>query len=206
MPTMNREALASRGRRLEVFTIGWNCVEGLAAVTAGVFAGSVSLVGFGADSFIEVSSGVAVLWRLAHDTDAARREARERLTLRTVGAAFLALSLYVGVEAGRDLAAGAAPEVSRLGMGIAAVSLIVMPLLARAKRGVAAALGSRAMHADATQTDFCAYLSAILLGGLVLNAAFGWWWADPVAALVMAPIIANEGVRALRGDPCECDH
>lgn len=203
---MDRETLARRGRRLELFTIGWNCVEGLVAIGAGAVAGSVSLIGFGADSFIEVCSGAAVLWRLAHDADAERREARERLTLRTVGVAFLALSVYVCVEALRDLIGLAAPEVSRVGIGLAVVSLIAMPLLSRAKRRVAKALGSRAMDADATQTDFCAYLSAILLGGLVLNAAFGWWWADPAAALVMAPIIVNEGVRALRGDPCECDH
>lgn len=203
---MNRKTLARRGRRLEVFTIVWNCLEGLIAVGAGAIAGSVSLVGFGADSFIEVSSGAALWWRMAHDADAERREARERLTLRIVGSAFLALAAYVGVAALRDLVGRAAPEASPVGIGLAVVSLIAMPLLAHAKRGVAAGLGSRAMHADAAQTDFCAYLSAILLGGLVLNAALGWWWADPGAALMMTPIIANEGVRALRGDPCECDH
>jgi len=204
LSVMDRASLASRGRKLEYFTIGWNSLEGLIAVAAGVLAGSISLVGFGADSFIEVTSGAAVLWRMAHDADAERREARERLTLRIVGAAFLALALYVAVDAIRDLVARREPEVSVVGMAIAAVSLIVMPLLSRAKRRVADAMGSRAMQADAAQTDFCAYLSAILLGGLVLNAALGLWWADAAAALVMTPIIVNEGVRALRGDPCEC--
>jgi len=186
--------------------MGWNSLEGLIAVGAGALAGSISLIGFGADSFIEVTSGAAVFWRMARDADVDRREAREQLTVRIVGIALLALAVYVTLEAIRTLAARTSPEVSPVGIGLAAVSLIVMPLLARAKRRVADALGSRAMHADAAQTDFCAYLSAILLAGLALNAAFGLWWADPAAALVMVPIIVNEGVRALRGDPCACDH
>lgn len=201
---MDRQLLARRGRRLEYFTIGWNVLEGLIALAAGAAAGSISLVGFGVDSFIEVTSGAAVLWRMSGDADAERREARERLTLQVVGVAFLALGAYVTVESIRDLVTHAAPETSLAGMVIAAVSLVVMPLLSRAKRHVGDAMGSRAMHADATQTDFCAYLSAILLGGLALNAAFGIWWADPVAGLVMAPIIVREGIQALRGDSCEC--
>jgi divalent metal cation (Fe/Co/Zn/Cd) transporter len=201
---MNRQQLARRGRRLEYFTIGWNTLEGLFAMGAGAAAGSVSLVGFGVDSFIEVTSGAAMLWRMSVDADAGRREARERLTLRIVGIAFLALGAYVAVEAIRNLVTHAVPEASPVGMIVAAVSLVVMPLLSRAKRRIGAAMGSRAMHADAVQADFCAYLSAILLGGLALNAAFGLWWADPVAGLVMVPIIVNEGIDSLRGDPCEC--
>ena len=201
----DRQLLAARGRRLEYITILWNCIEGLAAVLAGALAGSVSLVGFGLDSFIEVTSGAAMLWRMTTDDDAEMRERREQLALRIVGIAFVALALYVLVEASRDLIARAVPDASPLGIAVAFASLVAMPLLARAKRRVGAAMGSRAMHADAAQTDFCAYLSAILLVGLALNAAFGLWWADPVAGLIMVPIIVNEGVKALRGDPCHCE-
>ena len=200
----DRSALARKGRRLEYFTIGWNSIEGLIAVGAGALAGSISLVGFGVDSFIEVSSGAALLWRMSVDADGPRREQRERLTLRAVGISFLALAAYVAWEAATDLVAQSVPHSSPIGIALASVSLVVMPLLARAKRRVGSAMGSAAMHADARQTEFCTYLSAILLGGLLLNAAFGWWWADRVAALVMVPIIAKEGVDALRGDAC-CD-
>jgi divalent metal cation (Fe/Co/Zn/Cd) transporter len=199
-----RTELARRGRQLEYFTIGWNSLEGLIAVGAGALTGSISLVGFGVDSFIEVTSGTALLWRMATDADVCLREQRERLTLRLVGACFLTLSIYVGWEAGRDLVARNVPETSRVGIALACVSLVVMPLLSRAKRTVGRAMGSRAMHADARQTEFCTYLSAILLGGLVLNAALGWWWADPLAGLVMVPIIGKEGLNALRGETC-CD-
>ena|SRR5690348_15259147 len=201
----DRQLLAARGRRLEYITILWNCLEGLLALVAAAMAGSVSLMGFGLDSFIEVTSGTAVLWRMSTDHDTELREQRERLALRIVGISFIALALYVVVEAMRDLIARAAPEASPLGIAVAGASLIAMPLLARAKRRTAAAMGSRAMHADAAQTDFCAYLSGILLAGLGLNAAFGLWWADPIAGLAMVPIMVSEGVKALRGDPCDCD-
>jgi len=196
--------MTRRGRRLEYFTIGWNSVEGIAAVGAGVLAGSISLLGFGVDSFIEVTSGAALLWRMSADRDAQCSERREAVTLRLVGLCFVGLAVYVGYEAVVDLVTRSLPEASRLGIAVAAVSLVVMPWLSRAKRDVARALGSRAMHADSKQTDFCAYLSAILLAGLLLNYAAGWWWADPVAGLAMTPFIVKEGVRALRGDPC-CD-
>jgi len=199
---VNRADLARRGRRLEYFTIGWNSLEGLIAVGAGALAGSISLVGFGVDSFIEVTSGAALLWRMAVDADECQRERRERLTLRLVGVSFLALAAYVTWAAIRDVLERAAPETSTPGIALACVSLIVMPLLSRAKRRVGRAMGSSAMHADARQTEFCTYLSAILLGGLVLNALVGWWWADPVAALIMVPIIVKEGVAGLRADPC----
>ena len=201
----DRPTLAQRGKRLEYFTIAWNCLEGVIAVTAGAMAGSISLVGFGVDSFIEVTSGAALLWRMSADADARQRERVERLSLRIVGACFVILALYVGYEAASDLMNHEQPKRSFPGIVLACVSLIVMPLLARTKRRVGAALQSRAMQADAKQTEFCFYLSAILLGGLVLNAAWGLWWADPVAALIMVPIIANEGVEALRGDPCSCN-
>jgi divalent metal cation (Fe/Co/Zn/Cd) transporter len=174
------------------------------AVTAGALAGSISLVGFGIDSFIEVTSGSALLWRMSMDADVHRREQVEQRTLRVVGVCFLVLAAYVAYDAIRDLINHAAPSHSVPGIVLACVSLVVMPLLSRAKRRVAHGMHSAAMHADAKQTEFCTYLSAILLGGLLLNMFFGLWWADPIAALVMVPIIAKEGIDGLRGDTC-CD-
>lgn len=199
---LDRSALARRGKRLEYFTLAWNVVEGLVGVGAGVMAGSISLVGFGIDSFIEVTSGGALLWRMAAENDSARREKREAIALRIVGVCFLALAVYVAFEAFADLIARKAPEKSVPGIALAVASLIAMPLLARAKRRVGQKLGSAAMAADAMQTQFCTYLSATLLAGLLLNAAFGFWWADPAAALVMVPLIAREGIEALQGKTC----
>ena len=199
-----RQRLLSRGRRLEYFTIAWNGAEGIVGVVAGLAAGSISLVGFGVDSFIEVASGGTLLWRMSVDREACHRERRDAIALRIVGLCFLGLSGYVAYQAIHDLWAGAAPEHSIAGIALACAALVVMPLLSRAKRRVGTALKSAAMHADARQADFCAYLSAILLAGLLSNLAWGWWWADPIAALVMAPIIANEGVAGLRGRTC-CD-
>jgi divalent metal cation (Fe/Co/Zn/Cd) transporter len=200
----DRASLALRGRRLEYFTILWNSLEGLVGVTAGALAGSVSLVGFGVDSFIEVTSGTALLWRMSADADHCQREHREARTLKIVGACFLALAAYVSVDAAWNLWTRSPASPSTAGIALAAASLVAMPLLSRAKRRVARGLASGAMHADARQTEFCTYLSAILLGGLLLNALFGWWWADPIAALVMTPLIAKEGVDGLRGRAC-CD-
>jgi divalent metal cation (Fe/Co/Zn/Cd) transporter len=199
---IDRVALAGHGRRLEYFTIAWNTVEGVVAIVAGLVAGSISLVGFGIDSFIEVTSGAVLLWRMGVDADVDRRERNERLALRTVGLCFIALAAYIASESIGDLRRRQAPEHSIPGIVLACVSLLVMPLLSHAKRRVATALGSVAMHADAKQTDFCAYLSAILLCGLLLNALFGLWWADPMAALIMAPIIAREGFEGIRGKAC----
>lgn len=199
---LERRAMAERGKRLEYFTLAWNSLEGIVAVGAGVVAGSISLVGFGFDSFIEVTSGAALLWRMSAEADPQRRERIEKVALKIVGACFLLLAAYVTYEGAADLLRRTAPERSLPGIILACVSLIVMPLLSRAKRRVAAGLHSAAMRADARQTEFCVYLSAILLTGLLLNAAFGLWWADPVAALVMVPIISKEGMDALRGDVC----
>ena len=199
---IDRVATARRGRRLEYFTIGWNSVEGLVAVIAGIVAGSVSLLGFGIDSFIEVTSGAALLWRMSVDADSHRRERNERHALRIVGLCFAALAGYMGYESIADLVRRQAPEHSIPGIVLACVSLVVMPLLSRAKRKVGTALGSAAMHADAKQTEFCTYLSAILLAGLLLNALFGLWWADPVAALIMTPIVAKEGINGIQGKAC----
>jgi divalent metal cation (Fe/Co/Zn/Cd) transporter len=197
--------LAARGRQIEYFTIGWNAMEGIAAVAAGVIAGSISLTAFGIDSFIEVTSGAVLLWRMSVDANEHERERNERMALRLVGVCFLALAVYVAVESIRDLLRRDAPEHSVFGILIACVSLIVMPILSRAKKRVGTELNSTAMHADAKQADFCVYLSAILLLGLALNAFLGWWWADPVAGLVMVPIIGHEGYRGLKAETCGCD-
>jgi divalent metal cation (Fe/Co/Zn/Cd) transporter len=193
-----------RGRRLEYFTIAYNSLEGLIALVAGLRAGSIALVGFGFDSGIEVTSGAVLVWRLRADLTPEKQERLEALTLRIVGVSFLALAAYVGYDAIRSLARAEAPDRSLLGIILAMASLVIMPLLARAKRRVARSLKSAALRADAKQTEFCTYLSAILLGGLLLNAMLGWWWADPVAALAMVPIITAEGLDALRGKTC-CD-
>jgi divalent metal cation (Fe/Co/Zn/Cd) transporter len=198
----HRALFARRGRRLEYFTIAWNALEGLIALIAGAIAGSISLLGFGVDSFIEVVSGAALLWRMSTDANALTRERNEKIALRIVGICFLGLAAYVAYDSISDLARKHAPERSIPGIALAFVSLIVMPLLSRAKKAVGDALGSAAMNADARQTEFCAYLSAILLTGLLLNAIFGLWWADPVAALLMVPIIGKEGVERLRAQSC----
>ena len=201
---IDRPALIKRGRHLEYFTIGYNSLEGLIAVAAGLIAGSIALVGFGFDSLIEVTSGAVLLWRLHADVDEERRERVEAISLRIVGACFVLLVIYVSYDSVKALVRREAPEESLVGIVLAAVSLIVMPLLVRAKRKVARGIKSRALIADSKQTELCTYLSAILLGGLLLNAFFGWWWADPLAALLMVPIITKEGIEALRGDTC-CD-
>jgi divalent metal cation (Fe/Co/Zn/Cd) transporter len=197
--TLNRPDFVRRGQRLEYFTVAYNSAEGLVSIVAGLVAGSVSLIGFGLDSLIEVTSGMALLWRLHHDLNPSRREDIERTTLRIVGWCFVALAVYILYESGSALIRGEAPERSIPGIVVAAASLVVMPILATAKHRVAVGLGSAAMQADSRQTDFCTYLSGILLGGLLLNAVAGWWWADPVAGLVMVPIIAKEGIDGLLG-------
>jgi divalent metal cation (Fe/Co/Zn/Cd) transporter len=194
--------IAQRGKRLEYFTIGWNSLEGLGALATGLIAGSISLVGFGVDSFIEVTSAVALLWRLSLIAGEESREQNERFTLRIVGICFLVLSLYVASVAISNLWRRHAPAHSIAGIVVACAALVAMPLLSHAKKRVGEQLGSAAMFADARQADFCTYLSAILLVGLILNAATGWWWSDPVAALIMTPIIAKEGIDALQGKAC----
>lgn len=201
----DRTGLIKRGQRLEYFTIGYNSLEGLVAIISGLIAGSIALVGFGFDSLIEVTSGVALLWRLNADVDEAKREQVEAVALRIVGVLFLALAVYVSYESIKSLWSRESPKESVPGIVLAITSLIVMPLLVRAKRKVARGISSRAMAADSKQTELCTYLSAILLGGLLLNALLGWWWADPVAGLVMVPIIAKEGIEALRGETCRDD-
>ena len=198
----SRAHAASRGRRLEYFTIAWNTVEGIVAIIAGAIAGSISLMGFGIDSFMEVLSGSVLLWRISVDTDVNQRHRNEQRALKIVGLCFLGLAVYIAYESASDLLQHRAPEHSIAGIVLACASLVVMPLLSRAKHKVAAHLGSAAMHADAKQTDFCAYLSAILLAGLALNTLLGLWWTDPAAALIMVPLIANEGIEGVKGKAC----
>jgi divalent metal cation (Fe/Co/Zn/Cd) transporter len=200
----HRSQAVARGRWLEYGTVVYNSLEGLVALVAGWLAGSIALVGFGFDSVIEVSSGAALLLRLHADVNPHRRDRMERFTLRFVGLCFLALAAYVGYDSISNLVHQEPPRASILGIALAVTSLIVMPLLARAKRKVAREISSGAMAADAKQTEFCMYLSAILLAGLTLNAVLGWWWADPLSGLIMAPIIAREGLEALRGRTCAC--
>lgn len=197
-----RAAAVQSGVNLEYFTVAWNLLEAAVALAAGAVAGSIALVGFGLDSLIEVSSGAVLLWRLRSDHDNERREKVEARALKLVGASLLALAAYVAGDALMSLVRREAPERSLPGIALAVASLIAMPLLARAKRSVASTIASPALQADSRQTDICAYLSGVLLLGLLLNGAFGWWWADPAAGLVMVPLIAYEGVQALRGKTC----
>jgi divalent metal cation (Fe/Co/Zn/Cd) transporter len=205
VPAAMRAEAARTGRRLQYVTIVWNSAEAVVALTAGFFAGSIALVGFGFDSVVEVTSGAAALWRLGHDSDEVKREAAERRSLRIIGICFLILAAYVLYESAAVLAEGNAPQRSFVGIIVAALSLIVMPLLVRYKRRIARQLTSGALEAEARQTRVCAYLSAILLAGLGLNAWWGWWWADPLAGLAMVPLIAWEGLEAVRGRTCCAD-
>ena len=202
---VQRSAVVRRGQWLTWLTLAYNSLEGLLSVGAGAIAGSVALVGFGLDSFIEVTASAAAIWRLREDADTARRERAERQALRVIAVTFFALSGYIAVDSLHDLVTQAAPRTSKLGIAIAAASLVVMPVLASAKRRVASRLGSGALRAEARQTDICMYLSALLLLGLTLNAAFGWWWADPASALLMTPLIAREGLETWRGRSACCD-
>lgn len=200
-----RTATVQRGRRLQYLTIAWNSIECVVALLVGFWAGSIALIGFGFDSAIEVTSSLAALWRLWHDTDEVQREAAERRTMKIVGVCFLLLAVYVLYEALETLIEHEAPDHSFIGIVLAALSLIVMPLLVHLKRRVASQLGSGALEAETRQTEMCAYLSIILLAGLGLNAWLGWWWADPLAGLVMVPLIGWEGLEAIRGRTC-CAH
>ncbi|MGH9671348.1 MAG: cation diffusion facilitator family transporter [Terriglobales bacterium] len=203
--TVSRSHTAKLGRWLQYVTITWNSAECVVALSAGFFAGSIALVGFGFDSGIEVTSSLAALWRLRRDHDEAGREVAERRTMRIIGLCFLFLAAYVFYEAARALVERQPPDRSVVGIVLAALSLVVMPLLVRYKRRIATGLGSGALEADARQTRVCAYLSAILLAGLGLNSALGWWWADAAAGLVMVPLIAWEGWQALTGRTCCAD-
>ena len=197
--SQNRVLVVSSGKKVEYFTIFWHLLEGVISLGAGIAAGSLSLVGFGVDSLVELASGVAVLWRMNVDHKVEHRERNEKLALQLVGWSFIALALYLILESIVSFVEKKAPEHSIVGIVIAVLSLVVMPLLSRAKRRIGMSLDSAAMCADAKQADFCAYLAAILLAGLLLNYWFNWWWADPIAAVAMALIIGNEGINASTG-------
>ena len=198
-----RPAAVRRARRLNVVTIAWNGVEGVVAVLAGVAAGSVSLIGFGLDSAIEVSAAVILALHLRREGAGACMQESDRRATRAIAVSFALLAAYVAVESVRDLLTAGRPDVSVPGLVMATLSLLVMPWLARAKRRLAPALGSRAVEADATQTNLCAMLSGVLVVGLGANAIAGWWWADPLAGLAIAVIAAREAVVAWRAESLE---
>lgn len=193
-----RERLGRRARLLAAASVGYNLVEAVIAIAAGMVAGSVALIGFGLDSIVEVSSGLIVLWQFRHSMP----ETRERLALRLMAVAFFALAGYVGVSSLHALWTRHEPESSGVGIALAIASLVIMPFLSWAQRRTGRRLGSNAVVADGTQTLLCTYLSAALLVGLVLNALLGWYWADPLAGLVIAAVALKEGRDAWRGEGC----
>jgi divalent metal cation (Fe/Co/Zn/Cd) transporter len=195
-----RERLRRHARWLAYGTLAYNAAEAAVAIGAGSDAGSFALVSFGGDSLVECLSAIMIIWQFR----SAVPEDRERQALRGIAVAFFVLAAWVTVDAGRGLLTGADPDASPVGIALAAVSLVVMPLLALAKRRVAAALGSASVAADGMQTMLCTYLSAVLLLGLLANATLGWAWADPVAALVIAAVAVREGRDAWRGQGCDC--
>ena len=197
-----RAALVGKARRLTWLSLGWHGVEAAVAVAAGLVAGSVALVGFGADSLIEAAAGLVVLWLVSADRLSSHRH--ERRSQQLIAISFLLLALYIAIESARDLIAGDHPQASWLGVGLAAVTLVAMPPLAAAKRRVGRALGSSATVSESRQTMLCAYLSAALLIGLLANAVAGWWWADPIVALVIGAVALREAREAWRGESCGC--
>lgn len=199
-PTLTRPAAVRRAQQLTSLTIGYNVAEAIVAIIAGIAAGSVSLIGFGLDSTVEVSTGLILAWRLRQERRGGCMTDYDRRAQRMIAVCFGALAAWVGYEAVTQLVAREAPGVSIPGIVVAGLSVVLMPMLARAKRRLAPALGSQAVVSEARQTELCAWLSAVLLLGLALNATFGWWWADPVAALVIAAIAAREGVEAWRAE------
>lgn len=193
-----------RGLGLAVLTIAWNVIEAVVAIAAGIAAGSIALIGFGFDSTIEVGSAFVVVWQFHAELRGGYDEARERLALRLIAVSFFVLAAYVVVESVRDLLfVDAEAGASTVGLVLAALSLLVMPVLSVAKRRTATRLNSPTLRADAAETMLCSWLSAILLGGLVLNATVGWWWADPLAAIGIACLATKEGLEAWRGDQCD---
>ena len=198
IPEVDRQRLGRRAQWLAAASVAYNGIEAVIAIAAGVVAGSVALVGFGLDSIVEVSSGLIIVWQFRH----ALPESRERAALRLMALAFFGLAAYVTFESVRALASGHQPEHSTVGIVLAGVSLLVMPWLSWAQRRTGRRLSSASVVADSSQTLLCTYLSAVLLAGLLLNSTVGWWWADPIAGLVIAAVAVREGVEAWRGDNC----
>jgi divalent metal cation (Fe/Co/Zn/Cd) transporter len=196
-----RDVLARRVRLLVAATITWNVAEAVVAITAGAVSSSAALLGFGLDSVVEVSSAAAVAWQFsARDHDV--REAREKAALRVIALSFFALAAYVTADSAHALAGGGTAGRSVPGIALAAASLTVMPVLSAAQRRAGRELGSGSAVADSKQALLCTYLSAVLLAGLVLNAALGWSWADPAAALVIAVLAVREGWNSWHGNGC----
>lgn len=195
-----REALGRRAQRLAGASVAYNAIEAVVAISAGVAASSIALVGFGLDSIVEMGSALVILWQFRHRMP----EARERTALRLIAVSFFALAAYVALESVRSLLTGEAAEPSTLGIAVAALSLVVMPALSWAQRRTGRQLGSPTVVADSKQTLLCTYLSAVLLVGLLLNALLGWWWADPLVGLVVAALAVREGLEAWRGETCGC--
>jgi len=203
----DRTVLLKKACHLEYFTVGWNVAEGVIAVTAALAAGSVALLGFGLDSFVESTSGLILLWRLSKERRSTESSAEDierldRRAQRLVGATLFLLATYIAGDSALALWNGERPEVSIVGMGLVSVSIAIMWWLAQAKAEAARELNSKALQADSVQTLACWWLSIVTLVGLGLNAAFGWWWADPVAALGVAVFIVREGREAWRGESC----
>lgn len=203
-----RKELLKKGLGLTIFTVAWNVIEGLIAITAGVLANSVALISFGVDSFVESTSASVLTWRLSHELkndSVESAEKAEKLASKIAGTILLLLAAYIVIDAGRRLFGfGGEAEKSWLGIALTAVSVVVMPIVAREKLKVAAAINSRALRADAMETITCTWLSVTTLAGLGLNAFFGWTWADPLAALIIVPLVIKEGLESLRGE--ECSH
>lgn len=195
---VDRARLGRRAQLLAGASVAYNSVEAVIAIAAGTVAGSAALVGFGLDSVVEVSSGLIILWQFRHKMP----ESREQLALRLIALSFFALAIYVAQDSLRALITGAEPDASPVGIALAATSLVLMPFLSWAQRRTGRALHSNAVVADSTQTLLCTYLSAVLLGGLVLNATLGWAWADPLAGLIIAAVALKEGLNAWRGEGC----
>jgi divalent metal cation (Fe/Co/Zn/Cd) transporter len=193
-----RKRLGRRAQMLAGASVSYNAIEALIAISAGTVAGSGALIAFGLDSIVEMSSGLIILWQFRHRVP----ESRERIALRLIALSFFALAAYVAVDSVLALVQRQSPEASLVGIGLALASLAVMPVLSLAQRRTGRALGSSTVVADSTQTLLCTYLSAVLLIGLVLNMWLGWWWADPLAALVIGAVAAKEGVEAWKGDSC----
>ena len=203
LPSPTAERRAVLGRRAQLLagaSVVYNLIEAVVAIAAGAIASSVALVGFGLDSLVEMGSGLVILWQFR----AALPESRERQALRLIAISFFALAGYVGVESVRSLISGEGADHSTTGIVIAGVSLVIMPLLSWAQRRTGRELGSGSVVADSTQTLLCTYLSAVVLVGLLANSLLGWWWADPLAALVVAGVALREGLEAWRGDACHC--
>lgn len=203
-----RKELLKKGLGLTIFTVAWNVIEGLIAITAGVLANSVALISFGVDSFVESTSASVLTWRLSHELkndSVESAEKAEKLASKIAGTILVLLAAYIVIDAGRRLFGfGGEAEKSWLGIALTAVSVVVMPIVAREKLKVAAAINSRALRADAMETITCTWLSVTTLAGLGLNAFFGWTWADPLAALIIVPLVIKEGLESLRGE--ECSH